>query len=68
MLDWGLYDIDDAQCQMADITIHPYTKGISLISTRRKDAIKGIQAGEEAATYMLPQLRQVLRDAGITAN
>lgn len=41
MLDWGLYDIDDAQCQLADLTIHPDTSGISLISTRKKDAARG---------------------------
>lgn len=65
MLDWALFDIDEPQSQLADITIHPDTAGISLISTKRKDALRGMKAGEEAARAMLPQIRKLLRDSGI---
>lgn len=65
MLNWGLFDSDEPQAQLADLTIHPNTEGISLISTRKKDAIRGLNAGEEAARAMLPQIHKLLRDSGI---
>lgn len=65
LLDWALFDIDEPQAQLADITIHPNTAGISLISTRRKDAVRGVKAGEEAARELLPQIRALLKEAGI---
>lgn len=60
MLTWGLYDLDEPQSMMADITIHPDTDGISLISTKRSDAKKGLLAGEKAATEALPLIREKL--------
>ncbi|MDX1985321.1 MAG: patatin-like phospholipase family protein [Candidatus Obscuribacter sp.] len=66
LLDWALFDIDEPQAQLADITIHPNTAGISLISTRRKDAVRGVKAGEEAARELLPQIRALLKEAGIS--
>jgi NTE family protein len=61
---WALYDIDQPQAQLADVTIHPDTTGISLISTRRADAIRGIKSGEEAALKALPLIRQKLKEIG----
>lgn len=66
MVCWGLFDIDDPQSQMADITIHPDTKGISLISTKKKDARRGVANGEKAALDALPLIRKKLAEYGIT--
>jgi len=57
MITWGLWDMDDAQAQMADIVIHPDTDRISLISTKKSDARRALKAGEEAAREILPLLR-----------
>ncbi|MBU6452239.1 MAG: patatin-like phospholipase family protein [Cyanobacteria bacterium REEB67] len=65
MVKWALFDIDEPQAALADVTIHPNTEGISLISTRRSDAIRGIKAGEAAATAALPMLRKKLKEIGI---
>lgn len=62
---WALYDIDEPQAMLADVTIHPDTTGISLISTRRSDAIRGIKAGEEAALKALPLIKQKLKEIGV---
>lgn len=66
MLNWDLYTMDKIQVDMADITIHPNTQGISLISTRKSDARKGIEAGEKAAKEALPLLREKLKQYGIS--
>ncbi len=65
MITWGLWDIDEPQGQMADIEIHPDVTGISLISTKKKDAQRGVKAGIEAATAALPEIRKKLEAAGI---
>lgn len=64
-IDWSLYEIDEAQSAMADITIHPDTSEISLISTKRKDAVRALKSGEEEARRMLPQIRRLLTEKGI---
>jgi Predicted esterase of the alpha-beta hydrolase superfamily len=64
-IDWSLYEIDEAQSAMADITIHPDTSEISLISTKRKDAMRALKSGEEEARRMLPQIRRLLTEKGI---
>lgn len=64
MLDWDLYNLDKYQAQLADVTIHPDTTGISLISRSKKDARRGVEAGEQAATEMLPQIRKTLETYG----
>lgn len=61
MITWGLFDIDDPQSQLADVVIHPDTDGISLISTKRKDARRALAAGEKAAEEILPELRAKLQ-------
>jgi NTE family protein len=58
MLTWGLWDMDEAQAEMADIVIHPNTDRISLISTKKSDARRALKAGEEAAQEILPLLRE----------
>lgn len=48
---------DKSQLARADIAIHPLTDGISILSTDSKDAIRAIQAGEEAAIQALPAIK-----------
>jgi NTE family protein len=68
MLDWDLYSLDKAQAEIADVTIHPDTAGISLISRSKKDARKGVIAGEKAATELLPKIRETLQAYGVVLN
>lgn len=68
MLDWDLYSLDKAQADIADVTIHPDTAGISLISRSKKDARKGVIAGEKAATELLPKIKDVLSSYGVAFN
>ncbi len=65
MLNWDLWDMDKPQEQLADVTIHPDTGNVSLISTKRSDARKCIEAGEKAAADAMPVLREKLRKFGI---
>ncbi len=60
MITWGLFDMDEAQEQMADIIIHPDTDKISLISVKKSDAQRAVAAGEEAAKDALPAIRDLL--------
>jgi NTE family protein len=46
----------------ADIVIHPHTEGINILSTKSKDALKAIKAGEDAANAALPLIRKKLAD------
>lgn len=65
MLNWDLWDMDKPQEQLADITIHPDTGNVSLISTKKSDARKCVEAGKKAAEEALPLLREKLRKYGI---
>ena len=65
MVSWALFDIDTPQAELADVTIHPNTEGIGLISTRKSDAKRGIKAGEEAAIAALPLIKQKLKEIGV---
>jgi NTE family protein len=65
LIQWELFDVDQAQSMLADVVIHPDTRGISLISTRKSDAKRGLLAGEEAARAALPALLAKLRSYGI---
>jgi NTE family protein len=49
----------------ADIVIHPQVDGIGLISRKKKDAIRAMQAGEEAAKTALPLIIAALLERGI---
>lgn len=57
--------MDGPHADKACITIHPDVDGIGLLSTKKQDAIRAIEAGEEAARQALPQIRQCLQDAGV---
>ncbi len=68
MLDWDLFTLDKAQAEIADVAIHPDTSGISLISRSKKDARRGVIAGEKAAKDALPSIRKTLSAYGIVTN
>ncbi len=68
MLDWDLYSLDKAQAEIADVTIHPDTSRISLISRSKKDARRGLHAGEKAAEALLPEIRKKLESFGIVVS
>lgn len=60
-----LATIDAPMLKKADIVIHPNVDGIGLISTKKKDALRGIAAGEQAAREALPAIKAKLAQAGI---
>lgn len=57
MILWGLYDMDRSQEKMADFVIHPDTNGVSLISTKRRDARRSVESGEAAARACVAELK-----------
>jgi NTE family protein len=61
-----LYNIDKKANETADITIHPNTDGISLISRNSKDGNRGVASGIEAARQAMPELKRKLALLGIT--
>lgn len=65
LLKFDLRDIDQPRMERADLIIHPNVDGISLISTKKSDAIKGLAAGEEAAKAAIPSIKKKLQDAGV---
>lgn len=62
MILWGLYDMDRSQEKMADFVIHPDTDGVSLISTRRRDARRSVESGEAAARASIAELKAKLAE------
>src|SRR5690606_32932446 len=60
-----LHHIDQPEIEKACVLIHPDVTGIGLLSTKRKDQIRAIEAGEEAARLALPEIKKCLTDAGI---
>lgn len=60
-----LYNLDKRPGQMADVTIHPDTTGISLISRKKSDGCRGIEAGETAARAAMPEIRRKLAALGL---
>ncbi|HEY9713191.1 MAG TPA: patatin-like phospholipase family protein [Chroococcales cyanobacterium] len=54
--------IDAPQLARADVVVHPLTDGIDVISTSKKDAIRAIKSGEEAANAAMPELRKKLAE------
>lgn len=68
MIKWALYAQDAPQEAMADILIHPYTEGISLVSTKKSDAKHGVDAGIEAALKALPKIKEALGKYDIAVN
>ena len=61
MIKWDLWSIDEPQEELADVVIHPDTSGVTLITTSRKQARKGIEAGRQAAEAALPLIREKLK-------
>lgn len=61
-----LYNIDKKANETADITIHPNTDGISLISRNSKDGNRGVASGIEAARQAMPEIKRKLALLGIT--
>lgn len=60
MMQFELWYNDKPASGKADILIHPDVDGISLISTKKKDAKHGLQAGEEAAKAALPAIKALV--------
>lgn len=60
-----LEKMDGPHVNKACLTIHPNVDGIGLLSTKKKDALRAIAAGEEAAQQALPQIRKCLSDIGV---
>jgi hypothetical protein len=46
--------------------IHPDTTGITLISRKKSDARRGIEAGEKAARAAMPEIKRKLEEMGYT--
>jgi len=61
-----LNNMDTSECSGADIVIHPNLDGVSLISTKKEDALRGLQAGEDAAVAALPAIKKKLAEAGVS--
>jgi len=55
-----LYNMDRPLTEKADVTIHPITTGISLISRNKGDAIKAIDAGIKATEEAIPAIRKAI--------
>lgn len=68
MLNWDLWEMDKPQSELADVTIHPDTGDVSLISTKKSDARLCAAAGEEAVKEALPLIREKLKNLGIALN
>lgn len=63
-----LAKVDEGQLQAADIVIHPDVNGISLVSTRKKDARSALLAGEKAARAAIPTIRKFINDSSFLVN
>lgn len=66
MVTLQLASMDEHLTKDADVVIHPNVDGIGLVSTHRKDAVRAIAAGEEAAKAALPAIRARLAAAGVS--
>lgn len=55
-----LQTMDRPLMEKADVAIHPITTGISLISRKRDDAIKAIDAGIKATEAAIPAIRKAI--------
>jgi NTE family protein len=60
-----LNDSDRVLCKDADVTIHPITDGISLISRKKIDGRQGIQNGIDAARAAMPEIKRKLASLGV---
>jgi NTE family protein len=62
-LDMNLQKLDEKQIAIADAVIHPDLLDIRLLSRKRKDVKKAIDAGVEAARFAIPYLKTQLAEA-----
>ena len=60
-----LATFDPPSCQKADILIHPDTTGIGLVSFKKADGQRGIDAGVAAARAALPEIKRKLAAIGV---
>ena len=60
-----LFTQDEPQGRAADMLIHPDTTGITLISRKKSDASRGIEAGIKAAQEAMPELKRKLMAKGV---
>jgi NTE family protein len=61
-----LATFDAPSAAKADILIHPDTTGINLVSFKKSDGKRGIDAGIAAARAAMPEIKRKLAMAGIT--
>lgn len=61
-----LATFDGPSGKNADILIHPDTTGINLVSFKKSDGKRGIEAGIAAARAAMPEIKRKLAMAGIT--
>ncbi len=60
-----LATFDKPNCEKADILIHPDTTGINLVSFKKSDGKRGIDAGIAAARAAIPEIKRKLASFGI---
>ena len=56
---------DDALAKEAEISVHPDTTGITLISRKKSDGERGIEAGVKAARDAMPEIKKKLAAMGV---
>ena len=56
---------DEALSKEAEISVHPDTTGITLISRKKSDGERGIEAGVKAAKDAMPEIKRKLAAIGI---
>ncbi|CAN5517579.1 patatin-like phospholipase family protein [soil metagenome] len=59
---------DEPLLAKADIAIHPDTAGITLISRKKSDGQRGIDAGIKAAREAMPEIKRKLTALGVVLN
>jgi len=65
MVTLQLDTLDRPHVNKACVIIHPDVTGIGLLSTSKRDAVRAIKAGEDAARQALPEIKRCLNDAGV---
>ena len=56
---------DAVQLQKADFVIHPNVDGIGLLSTKPKDAMQALQAGEKSTWDVIPSIKAKFKQLGM---
>ncbi|HEY9784924.1 MAG TPA: patatin-like phospholipase family protein [Candidatus Obscuribacterales bacterium] len=63
-----LTKVDEEQLADANVLIHPSVNGISLVSTKTKDAKAAISAGERAAEAVVPLIKKLIESRDLTVH